>query len=503
MKSALTAASVTAAAVLLVAADDVTPGDPIARNAKPGATCAGPLPTGRAPSPITKAPHRSGHPSRATDRGGDFNGDGRRDTAVAVPFRTTETPDSTLRGTWSGAYVAVVHSGPQGPDPSRRQIITHDCLDVPTRDKPNYVFGTTLGSADFDHDGYDDLVVGGLDGGFNGQGRSIVAIVYGSANGLTSRTVELVSDTVRGYFSNLAIGDFGGNGELDIVATTSSREDLYFFRNVVDRPVAAERSGPVKRPPHGRGAEDSFQSLQVADFNADGRSDLVVMAHWMTQGEKDEKWGELRLGGPKGLSDRATVFGRDRIGLRSMAGDVTGDGRPDLVMGDDFRTEKRTMFVAPGTSTGLGAPRAFTIPIEVASRDRSPDQAASLEAAPGFTVGDVTGDRIAEVTVAAAGKIAILPGGRGGVRPGEATIITRDDLPQGPPRWIGDGLSTGDLTGDGKPELTVGAPEWSTRAGGRVYLLPGGRPRGATTISGAQLGLTQRPNGGFGQILLP
>ncbi|MQY07183.1 FG-GAP and VCBS repeat-containing protein [Actinomadura macrotermitis] len=369
---------------------------------------------------------------------------------------------------------------------------------MPTRGKPNYTFGTMLDSADFDRDGYDDLVAAGQDGGCNGLGDAAVTIIYGGANGPTTRAVELVSPGTNGVFDKVAIGDFGGNGELDIVATTGAFSALYLFRNVVDRPVPVERSRLIRKPPHGRGAEDSFESLQVADFNADGRSDLAVMVKWSTQGERSHDWGELRLGGPRGLSERATVFGRGRVGLESMAGDVTGDGRPDLVM----RDTGRAMTVVPGTSTGLGAPQSLPLPPTLEPLDPDPGVPLNSGTAPGFTVGDVTGDGTADVTVTENGKVAVLPGG---VRPAQAETIDEDSLPQpasSDPRQIG-GLSVADLTGDGTPDLVIGVPEWSTRAGGRLYILPGGRPRDATTISGTQLGLTQRPNGGFGLVLLP
>ncbi|MGI5166529.1 hypothetical protein ACQEU3_19460 [Spirillospora sp. CA-253888] len=490
-----------AVVALFAPAGDVTHNDPVTQSAKPEPGCTSPLPNGRAsPAP---APRGASRPAKgAIDRGGDFNGDGHRDIAVSVPFRMTDMPDRALPGKWSGAYVAVIPSGPHGPDPARRQIITHDCLDVPTRGKPNHTFGTALDSADFDHDGFDDLVVVGQDGGYNGLGDATVTIVYGSANGLTGRAVELIASGTGSFFDKVAIGDFGGDGELDIVATPGAFGDLHLFRNVVDRPVAVERSRLIRRPPHGRGAEDSYESLQVADFNADGRSDLAVTVEWRTQAERNHDWGELRLGGPRGLSERATVFGRDRIGLESMAGDVTGDGRPDLVM----RGRGRAMSVAPGTSTGLGAPQRLPLPPTPEPLDPGPEKPPlNSGTAPGLTVGDVTGDGIADITVTENGQITVLPGGPRGVRPAQAERVDKDGLPQpagSDLRQIG-GLSVGDLTGDGAPDLVIGVPEWSTRAGGRLYILPGGRVRDATTISGAQLGLTQRPNGGFGLVLLP
>lgn len=505
MRSTLSTVAV-AVVALFTAAGDVIPNVPATWSAKPQLGCASALPNGgtsSAPTPGAVASREASRPVKgAIDRGGDFNGDGRRDIAVSVPSRMTDVPGKALPGEWSGAYVAVIPSGPHGPDPARRQIITHSCLDVPTRGKPNYTFGTTLDSADFDRDGYDDLVVAGQNGGFNGLGDAAVTIIYGSANGLTSRAVELISSGTDGFFDKVAIGDFDGNGELDIAAAPGAFGDLHLFRDVVDRPVAVEQSRLIRKPPHGRGAEDSLESLQVADFNTDGRSDLAVMVKWSTQGERSYDWGELRLGGLGGLSERATVFGRGRVGLESMAGDFTGDGRPDLVM----RDPGAAMSVAPGTSTGLGAPQS--LPLPPTPEPLNPGAGApplNSGAAPGFTMGDVTGDGTADITVTENGTVAVLPGGPGGARPAQAEILNKDSLPEpagSDLRQIG-GLSVGDFTGDGTPDLLIGVPEWSTRAGGRLYILPGGRARDATTISGTQLGLTQRPNGGFGLVLLP
>lgn len=510
-------AAAVAVVASLVVVGDVTRSDPSPRNVKTQAGCVTPLPSGSAapaPSPSARTPRGAVRAAKGGfNRGGDFNGDGRRDTAVSLPYgKVPGRPDAKVNGKWAAGYVAVVYSGPQGPDPAGRQIITHDCLDVPTRGEPTMEFGTTMESADFDHDGYDDLLVGGRSEGWGESGVYWIpraTIIYGGASGLTRRAVELrTPPNTLSDFDSLAIGDFDGNGRFDVVATGGFIPRLLFFRDVVDRPVPAVETAPKLIVPNERGAEDAFHSLRVADFNADGRSDLALMVHWLSQGEENHYWGELRLGGPRGLSDRATVFGRDWVGLYATTGDVTGDGRPDLVMRDRNDVPKPQMSVVPGTSTGLGARQGFTSPITVGSVDRpgNLDYAESLEAARGFTVGDVTGDGTEDLAVAGDGKIAVLPGGPGGVRPGEADIIDGQDLPRpsgSDLRWVGDGLSVGDLTGDGKPDLTVGVPEWTTRAGGRVYVLPNGRVQGATTISGAQLGLTQQQDGGFGQLLLP
>lgn len=519
MRSTLPTAAV-AVVALFAAAGDLVPDVTATRTAEPRPGCTFALPSGRAsaaPTPDAVASREASRPGRgATDRGGDFNGDGHRDIAASVPFRLTSPPDvpasappgvtiSTDRtppGKMSGAYLAIVPSGPHGPDPARRQIITHDCLDLPTCGKPNYTFGTSLASADFDRDGYDDLVVGGQDGGYHGPGDAAVTIIYGSANGLTSRAVELIASGTRRLFDEVAIGDFDGNGELDIAAVPGAFGDLYLFRNVVDRPVAVERSRLIRRPPNDGGAEDSLDSLQVADFNADGRSDLAVMIKWITEGEPTLGWGELRLGGPRGLSERATVFARNRIGLDSMAGDVTGDGRPDLVMRDGGKA----MSVVPGTSTGLGAPHSFSLPPIPEPRDPGPAAPPLTPAEMArLTLGDLTGDGIADVAVTENGQVGLLPGAPGGVRPARFQILDKDGLPKPAGSDLRDigGLSVADVTGDGTPDLVIGIPEWWSRAGGRLYTLPGGRVRDATTISGAQLGLTQRPNGGFGAVLLP
>lgn len=517
-RSAL-AATVVAVAALLTVGGDITQSAPGARGAAPEPGCALPPParqTSAAPSPGATASRGTGRPAKGpaeapvkggVEHGGDFNGDGRRDIAASAPFRMTDMPDRKLSGRLAGAYVAVVYSGPQGPDPSRRHIVTHECLDVPTREKPNFTFGTSLGSADFDHDGYDDLLVSGQDGGYNMLGPPALTIVYGGPNGLTSRAVEMFlgGKEEQGYFDSVAIGDFDGGGDLDIAATQGAFGNLYLFRDVVDRPVAAERSELIKSPPDVGEPDDSFDSLRVGDFNADGRADLVVMVDWLSEAEPRYRWGEVRLGAPEGLGGRASVFGMNRTSLETRVGDVTGDGRPDLVMLDEA---ERTISVAPGTSTGLGDLRKSAMPFEPVKErmdgpEGSPDMTTALI---GFAVGDVDGDGTADVALADGGRIAVLRGGPGGIRSEKTYIIDTASLPHPSgthPRLNHGSLSIGDLTGDGKPALIVGDPEWRTPAGGRLYILPGGRATGATTISGAQLGLNQRPMGGFGRVLLP
>ncbi|WP_433461846.1 hypothetical protein [Spirillospora sp. CA-128828] len=79
--------------------------------------------------------------------------------------------------------------------------------------------------------------------------------------------------------------------------------------------------------------------------------------------------------------------------------------------------------------------------------------------------------------VAAGTNDPVLPSGLDGVRPGQVDIVGSGSLLQPPGsdlRWIGDGLPVGDLNGDGRPELTVGVPEWSTRAGATTSCPAGG-----------------------------
>ncbi|MEW2355889.1 VCBS repeat-containing protein [Spirillospora sp. NPDC029432] len=392
-------------------------------------------------------------------RGGDFNGDGHRDIA----------------GSAGDNGVSVIYSGPQGPDPDRRQFLNPNAPNTPGLPDKAASFRIDIASADFDHDDYDDLVVTSAEPG--SKDPDTLVIFYGGNHGLTDRTVSLkVGRTAPKssmgkdfYGGHLAIGDFGDNGELDIVLTLDAGKAV-FFRNVVDRPVAPETTVLTKNPDHGYPV--------IGDFTGDGYSDLAMirLTHGAgTDPRKPKAIGEVQLGTAQGLSTAKAVFADGWIDESgAVAADVNGDGRDDLIT-PESRYPKSTnpeamgISILLGTAQGLGARLRFPSPCR--------------ETIKKIAAGDVNGDGRADIAVGCdydPGKLVVLPGTTQGIDTARAAVFNqktpgmpgRDGAES--PDWFGSAVTVGDLTGDGKADITLRAHQTpGSDDGNRLYMLPG------------------------------
>ncbi|MCO5999715.1 FG-GAP and VCBS repeat-containing protein [Actinoallomurus rhizosphaericola] len=445
---------------------------------------------------VTAPAHASAGPAKA----GDFNGDGRRDLVTA-------SPGGTVAGRQEAGFVTVVYGGKTGPDKTHRQVITQDSPGIPGTPDDYNAFGGAVASADFDRDGYADLAV-------TAAGRPWrIVIVYGGAKGLTSRTTAL---TGPGAWNNpyLAVGDFDHDGGTDLASSVSGDTNaLVLFRDVRDRAVPA-----TAYPVQTKGDEVDAIDPIAGDFTGDGYTDLVVLVRSSIDGEPVEKRAELRRGSPSGLG-APTPVGSD-IGRAAAAGDVNGDGRADLIAatggGDGDRSDPpEGILVFLGTTSGLGTPKEFT--------QDTPGVPGVSEAWDGWgtvlAVGDVDGDHRADVAIGApgedvgrvqdAGAVTILRGAAGGLTVKGAQIFDQNTahVPgvAETADAFGGGLSLADLTGDGRADLTTGAPVENREEGG-LWVLRGAKTgvttTGLRTLSPSDLGVAKR-HAQLGRVLLP
>jgi hypothetical protein len=236
--------------------------------------------------------------------------------------------------------------------------------------------------------------------------------------------------------------------------------------------------------------------LTVGDVNADGRADLAVVAP-AESSDKVRGAVHVLLGAAAGLGlDGNQYLSASAMGFTNangvlgpiVSGDINGDGRDDLVVGDDaFEPQVRAGLLAVMYA---GADGFVAVDAQYWSFDRKFCPEGELERRDALALGDLTGDGFADLAVGAAGYICgeiAQMGGAVGVLVGSAnglvgtwTVVTQDTpgIPGAaePEDAFGTSVAILPLAGGGRAWLAVGdAMEdlGSRRDAGRVVVIPG------------------------------
>jgi hypothetical protein len=423
----------------------------------------------------------------------DLNGDGNLDLAVAD---INSSDVSLLYGNGDGTFARAV--------------------EVPTGGPP-----TAIVAGDFTGTGITDLATTSWDS---------VSVLLGqpAGKGKPSGTfAQPVTYRVNGGVNGLAVGDFNGDGNLDLATAKTSGGMTVLSGN-------GDGTFRVPRPFYysWRGKNDGPQAVVAGDFNGDGATDLAVanlnsddVAVWLGNG--DGTFGaQLRTpvpGGPlaiaqadltnNGNSDLVTAnFDGGTVSVRLGNGDGTfqdpvnyavGNG-PDAVIAADFNSDGRldlaTANFLDGTVSVLFGIGDGTFQARHTYRVGSePDAIVS---------GDFNGDGIPDLAVAnfGSGTVSILLGRRDGSFQAPITVavgqgpdalavaevnglpelVVGDGVSQDVRVLLGDGhghfralapvalpaapvsVVTGDFTGHGVADVAVACP-----AAGGIFLLPG------------------------------
>lgn len=173
---------------------------------------------------------------------------------------------------------------------------------------------------DLTGDGFADVVLANRRGS-RGEATNTLYVNDG-----TGQFRERRSLAGGGSFNNVALADFDGDGDLDVVRAGISGSSHYLHLNDGAGRFQAGQAFAVSNR-----ASDGA-NLAVADLNGDGRPDVVLV----NRGEP----GQIFFGDGKG-SFAASVAFTDRAQTESYAvaiGDLDGDGSPDVVVGYTART---------------------------------------------------------------------------------------------------------------------------------------------------------------------
>jgi FG-GAP repeat len=159
----------------------------------------------------------------ATLAAGDFDGDGRDDLAIGVPYEDFGPGGSE----YDCGQVYVLFGATGGFDRTRTQPWAENNIYSFGTSEYDDRFGFALAVGDFDRDGYDDLAIGHPWEDLIGPDMGAVTILMGSANRLTN-TRDLFLEagrngvpgappqSLRFFGYALAAGDFDGDGHDDL-----------------------------------------------------------------------------------------------------------------------------------------------------------------------------------------------------------------------------------------------------------------------------------------------
>jgi flagellar hook assembly protein FlgD len=225
---------------------------------------------------------------------GDFNGDGKLDI-VAANFSSSSL--SVFLGNGNGTFQAptTLPTGSQSDTPA------------------------TLAVGDFNGDGKLDIAVGGLSSGGIGQ----VGVFLGNGNGTFQAIRRLNTNSGSGRPASVAVGDFNGDGKLDLLTANTNKTISVLlgngdgtFQNALNFPggVSSVILSPV--------------GISVGDFNGDRKLDFAVANASLGTGSTVSVF----LGNGDGTFQAARDFSVGSGPVSVATGDFNADAKLDLAV---------------------------------------------------------------------------------------------------------------------------------------------------------------------------
>ena len=398
------------------------------------------------------------------------------------------------------------------------------------------VKGTGPTRSDFDGDGVDDIAVTSdlSNTGLPRYATGLVVVRYSSTPHVDYFAGVLASDGGCHCFgSGLAAGDFNGDGYDDLAIGDSDEVDPGNKTHAGGVwVIPGSRTGLVvdsaqhfnQSSPGVPGAAESYDrfgtALAAGDINGDGRDDLAIGAPGEAIGKVEEAGavtilyggvGGLRTTGIQQLhQNQAAVPGaaerRDHFGWTLAIGKVDKNKYADLVIGapheNDGKSWNGTGMVTLMWGSASGVKLSGATSVSGAAVKKATGHADTIAWYLGevVAIGDVNGDGLGEVIAGASGAqtphingglIAVFTGRTGGLSSSAVKIITQRTagVPGSPESGdlFGATIAVGDVTGDGRADVLVGAPGEAigTKSDAGTIVLLKGSASGLTG-SGAQ-----------------
>jgi hypothetical protein len=375
----------------------------------------------------------------------DLDGDGFAELAVGAPV-------ATVQGSSGAGRVYVYGGGADGPDPT-----TPTVLDGPVGGSE---FGAALAAVDFDGDGFADLAVAALAGPASSAG--VISIFRGGENGIQQPAAFVIGGDLDvqqlGWSLDFA-GDVNGDGFGDLIAGAPtamqpsgnvSGGGFVFFGSATQKPSDTNPLFPEDIDHESIG----WAVAGGGDLDGDGTPDAIVGAPSASTSRGRVFTYFNRDSGLEGVPEMLDVSPPplSRLGYAVvMMGDADGNGSADYAVAAPDLSAGRVYVVSGGATLG------------VTEMINGPDKDGSKFGGT-LAAGDFDGDGLNDLVAAAPcapGDDASCPGAVYLIVGG---AITRFSPPSGVISY-GVALSTGDLDGDGHPDLAIGASESNSQLG--------------------------------------
>ncbi len=332
---------------------------------------------------------------------------------------------------------------------------------------------TTAG--DVNGDGYSDIIVGchGCDDGYQ-TGEGMAYVYLGGAYGLAetpSWTGEGNQEMANYGIAVSTAGDVNGDGYDDVIVGAWGYTDGELREGAAFVYLGSE-DGLAESPcwtqqSNNEDARFGHAVSSAGDVNGDGYDDIIIGAHYYSNGDTREGAAFVYLGSPSGPSSTAAwiVEGNQYAAYLgkavSAAGDVNADGYADVIVGVPGyyggQSNEGQARVYLGSASGLASTYVWSAESnQVDSRFGS----AVSEA------GDVNADGYCDVIVGARmydygeideGLVMVYHGTSYGL---QSTAAWYKDGNQAGARF-GSAVSTaGDINGDGYADVIIGAPAY-------------------------------------------
>lgn len=374
---------------------------------------------------------------------GDFDCDGFADLAIGSPDEDGNgLPDGGM------AQVSFGRSGAMPHNSDAKLLLFADGPES-TAGRDNH-FGFAMTSGDYDDDGCDDLTISmpgrGSDGG-------AVRVFYGDPDGDLTKRMTYINQNHATVPGSREAGDRFGEG----LATGDINGDGYD-----DLAVAA--------PGHGYQA-----NIYGNTFVFYGSQSGIHQANAPLQ---TRAWNQSTY-----LVPNHREHG-DGYSMRVALGDFDGDGYDDLAIGyphEDVEVNADgSVIVIHGSQSGLVGSSSYEL-LQSQAGGSSPEERDYFGSQ--LTSADFDGDGYDDLVVTApgedwsttpnAGTAHVLWGNVAGLGNGNRYFLTSSWGTLETDAWFGASVATGDVNGDGYPDLLVGATNVTVggkSGGGRVYI---------------------------------